>query len=286
MTLIGVHRLQGEIAAVLDGLGRHLGRKLLEGFLPLQAVVAGVHADAQALFPVAVDGIARQILDGVQSVAPAANEQARVRADQLGTVAFLVHTVGVRHGVGAHMLQQALEEGLDGLLHAAGSGRRVGLGRGGCCGRGLLRFPLFRTAVVLLFRTAVRLLFLGFVLGFLLLGLALRLLFRLDLLAGTGNDAGGDGGNGRLLLLPGAGGGGKCRFGRGRLVRCLIGHLDLCRRCADAQETGAGVADDLDRNAVTVQLELRKRRLDGKLDGLARGDNKFFHGYSSLSSFA
>ena len=42
MALVSVHRLQGNAAAVLDYLSRHLPGQMLEALLPLEAVVLGV----------------------------------------------------------------------------------------------------------------------------------------------------------------------------------------------------------------------------------------------------
>ena len=79
MALVGVHRLERHIAAVLDHLARDLLRQTLQTLLALFAVVLGVdlHAGALALAS-AVDGIVRQLLNGVERFAAAADERAEL----------------------------------------------------------------------------------------------------------------------------------------------------------------------------------------------------------------
>ena len=186
MTFVGIHRLQREIAAILDSLCSHLVGKLLEGFLTLAAIVACINADTQTLFTVAVDGIAGQILDRVECVSAAADQKSDILADELCTVAFLIDPIGMRHGVRAHMLQKTLQELLDALFHAARCRLRIGLRRCGSSRRFRRLFRLaLRTRLLLLFRTAI---LLGLLFRFLFL---LLFLLRLDLLAGTGNHTGG-----------------------------------------------------------------------------------------------
>lgn len=114
--------------------------------------------------------------------------------------------------------------------------------------------------------------------------LLLGLFLRLDLLAGTADDAGGDF---RPLLGLGAGGGGKGGLGRlgyGGLVGRFIGHFYLGGRGADAKKAGLCILQNLDGDAVPVHLELCQSRRDGKINGLAGCDNKLFHSYSLFFS--
>ena len=166
------------------------------------------------------------------------------------------------------MGQQTLEEGFDLLLNAAGRGGRVGLRLDGD-----LRLNGLGRLLLLGLRAGGALRTLGTLLGAaLLLGLlgTLFLLGLLNLLARAGDDA-----RRRLgtLLRLRAGSGGQRGFGRGRLIGRLIGHLDLRRRSTDAQKAGTGVLQDLDAHAVAVHPKLRQRGFNGKLNGLAGGNN-------------
>ena len=78
VALVGVHRLQGHVLPVLDHLARHLHGQPLEGLLSLGPVALGVHVDAHPLGRSPVDGVAGQLLDGVQGLAPAADDGSQV----------------------------------------------------------------------------------------------------------------------------------------------------------------------------------------------------------------
>ena len=133
------------------------------------------------------------------------------------------------------MLQKTLHKGLDAGLYGALRSR----GRGGlrlCLG--LLRLG----SSLGLFR-------LGGGLGLLCLGGSPGLLHL-----GSG-----------LGLLRGLGDG----FGCG--IRHLVGERDLCGRGANAKEAGAGLCQDLYRNAVPVHLELFQASLNGEINGLTGG---------------
>ena len=87
-----------------------------------------------------VDGIAGELLDGVQGLAPVADEGAHILTLEYHLVGVILHG-DHRSGLHAHVGEQAGLELHDGLSHRilAGSGGRLGLlslGRGGL---GLLR---------------------------------------------------------------------------------------------------------------------------------------------------
>lgn len=90
MALIGVHGLQGDAAAILGDLSGHLAGQGLQALLALGPVVLGVHMDADALFPAGIDGIVGQLLDGIQGLAPAADELAQLLALQHHAVTALL----------------------------------------------------------------------------------------------------------------------------------------------------------------------------------------------------
>ena len=77
MALVGVHGLQGGTAAVLQNLLGLLAGVAAEGILPLLPVALGIHIDADVAVDGAVDGVVGQVLDGVQGLAPAADQEAR-----------------------------------------------------------------------------------------------------------------------------------------------------------------------------------------------------------------
>ena len=85
-----------------------------------------------------------------------------------------------------------------------------------------------------------------------------------------------DAGAGSGLLGLAAGGRGERRGGTLRLVRHLIGHLDLGRRRAEAQKAGLGVLQHFHGNAVPIHFQFAKRRLKARVDGFAGGGNEFF----------
>ena len=296
MALIGVHRLKRDVAAVLDDLARDLLRQPLQRFLALAAVVLGVDVDAHALVLAAVDGVVGQMLDGVERLAAAADQDAQIFADEVDHIALIRVFHGVRHGVRAHVLKQALHKDLDRLLDRAGLRGCVGLWLGGrsglffnrlfLCGLRLLRpavFTALRTRLVGL-RCARRI-------RFRLLRLGLRRGRRRNHtrsgLSRRGDDPGGDPSGRRGLLWLAArcaGEGGRRRSGL--LVGHLVGHLDLGRLRADAKKARFGIFQNFNRDAVAVHAELLKRGGDGQIDGLSGCGNKLFHvkPYSSLSS--
>ena len=284
MALIGVHRLERDVAAVPDDLARDLRRQTLKRLLALETVVLGIDIDAHALGLAAVDGVVRQMLDGVERLAAAADQNAEIFTDQIDHIGLVGGLGGVRHGVGAHVLQQTLDKLLDLFLDRAGLGGGVDLrlGRSALLGGCLRRLRSLR-----LLRLALRA----------RLGLArgLRLL-RLGLGTGLRHGRRGrcrSGGRddlrcgGRLLHgLFGLASGGRGERGLGRLVRCFIGHLDPRGLRADAKETGSGIVQHFDRDTVAVHAELLERGCDREVNGLAGSGNEFFHILRYSSDFA
>ena len=140
MALIGVHRLEGDVAAVLGHLAGDLLRKPLQRFLALEAVVLRIDVDARALRSAAVDRVVRQMLNGVKRLAASADQDAEVLADEVHRVAVVRVFHRVRYGVGAHVLKKSLDELLDALFRGAGLCGRIDLG----LGRRLLLLRLLR----------------------------------------------------------------------------------------------------------------------------------------------
>ena len=89
MALIGVHSLQGNNPAVLNHLSGCLAGQPLQGFLPAGAVTLGVHMDADPVAPAPVDGVAGELLDGVQRLPPAADEGISTIRTTRPTIAIL-----------------------------------------------------------------------------------------------------------------------------------------------------------------------------------------------------
>ena len=240
---------------------------LPQGFLPLGPVVLGIHIDPDMAFHIPVHSVVAQMLDRVQRVAAAADQVAQIFAFQLHMVSIVLTLGSMRNSLRAHVLQQALQELLDLLLHRAGLGRSVDLGLLGSLG-GL---DLGLTGLLLL--GSCRLFGLGGLgLGSLGLGLSLGSLGLLH--------------RGSSLRLIGAGSSAQSALGllhNRRGVGDLIGHLDLGHLGTKAQETGLGLLQDLDRNAVPIQTQLGQSRLNGQINGLSRGDKGLFHFlYSSV----
>ena len=207
MPLIGVHGLQGDAAAVADDFPRHLPGQVLEALLPLGPVVLRVQVDADPGAAAPVHGVAGQLLDGVQGLAPAADEGPQALALQDDLIAPLLGQVDLHLGGAVHVLQKTLEEGLDGrgllVVHLLAQGDGRLLRRGLRLGR--------RRGALLLLRGGTLFLLPG---G--------TLLSLLPLLGG--------GGAGRLGLLPDG-----LRLGGGFLF--LLGavvHPDLRRAGAQA----------------------------------------------------
>ena len=116
MALIGVHRLERDVPAVAGDLACDLLGQTLQRLLALEAVALGVNVDAHALVLAAVDGIVGQMLDRVERLAPAADEDAEVLAHEVDQIGIIAGVDGVRHGIGAHVLEKALDEDLNALL--------------------------------------------------------------------------------------------------------------------------------------------------------------------------
>ena len=127
MALIGVHRLEGDVPAVLGDLAGDLLCKPLERFLALEAVVLRVDVDAHTLVLAAVDRVVRQMLNRVERFAAAADQNAEVLADEVDRVALVRRFHRVRHSIGAHVLEKSLDELLNALFRRTGLRRRVDL---------------------------------------------------------------------------------------------------------------------------------------------------------------
>ena len=84
VALVGVHGLEGDIAAVLRHLAGDLFRQALEALLALFAVIFCIDLHAGAvLLAAAVDAVVRQLLDGVERFAAAADQRAELFALEL-----------------------------------------------------------------------------------------------------------------------------------------------------------------------------------------------------------
>ena len=127
VALIGVHRLESDVPAVLGDLAGDLLCKPLERFLALEAVVLRVDVDAHTLVLAAVDRVVRQMLNRVERLAAAADENAEVIADEVDRVALVRRLHRMRHSIGAHVLEKSLDELLDALFRRTGLRRRVDL---------------------------------------------------------------------------------------------------------------------------------------------------------------
>ena len=114
MALVSIHRLEGDVAAVLGDLTGNLFRKALKALLALFAVILGIDLHAHAVFlAAAVDAVIRQLLDGVERFAAAADQRAELFALEIDLVAALFALVDLDLGSGIHVLKETLEEGTD-----------------------------------------------------------------------------------------------------------------------------------------------------------------------------
>ena len=271
MTLISVHGLQGGAAASLQHLLGLLASVLAQAVLTLGAVVLCIHIDADVALHITAHRVVTQMLDCIQGITPAADEVTQVLTHQLHMVCIILALNGMGLGLRAHVLQQALQELLDLLLHGAGLGGSVNLRLLGLLHS--LRLALGTRLALSLGCFGLNLGFLGLhrlSLGSLHLGsLYLGCLGLLHRRSGLG-------------LASGSTAQGALGSGRGQ-VRSLVGHLNLGRLGAEAQKTGLGLLQHLDRNTVPIQAQLSKRCLNGKIDGLAGSHDGLFHiSYSSV----
>ena len=203
-----------------------------------------------------VDGVVGQMLNGIQGITPAADQVTQIVTHQVHLVGAGLLLIAVGHGLGIHVLQQALQEGFDLLLHGTGLGGGIlpGLLLGFGFGLGGLGLPLLSGSLGDLGLP----LGLGRPGGFRLghsgrLGLGFRL-GRLRLLLRLGSLGTLQGGC-RLGLA--AGGGAKGSLGSlGHGVRSLVGHLDLGRLGAEAQKALLRLLQHQDADAVPVQSQL------------------------------
>ena len=123
MALVGIHRLQGGAAVCLQYLLCLLLCVAAQGFLTLFAVGLSIHIDADVTLDTPVYGVVCQMLDGIQSVATAADQVTQILANQLYQIGVVLTLDGVGNSLGAHVLQQTLDELLDLLFHIHGSPR-------------------------------------------------------------------------------------------------------------------------------------------------------------------
>ena len=86
MTLISVHGLQSGTAAGLQNLLCLLAGIAAQGILPLLTVLLSIHIDADMTGNVPVDGIVAQMLDCIQSLAPVADQETQIAANQIDMV--------------------------------------------------------------------------------------------------------------------------------------------------------------------------------------------------------
>ena len=78
-----------------------------------------------------------------------------------------------------------------------------------------------------------------------------------------------------LGLAAGRGGQGGSRLDL--LIGDFVGHLDLCRAGAEAQEPGLGIFQHFHRHAVPIHIQLPQGIFNGQVNGLTSGGNEFFH---------
>ena len=110
MTLIGVHGLQCHAAAVFDDLGGHLVGQADERLFSLGPVVLGVQRNMDMLLAAAVDGVVHQMLNGIQGLAPAADDGAHVGTVHDDVDAVVVRIGELQAGFHVHVLKQAHQE--------------------------------------------------------------------------------------------------------------------------------------------------------------------------------
>ena len=291
MALIGVHRLERDVPAVAGDLACDLLGQALQRLLALEAVALGVNVDAHALVLAAVDGIVGQMLDRVERLAPAADEDAEVLAHEVDQIGIIAGVDGVRHGIGAHVLEKALDEDLNALLPGARLCGGIDLrlcrdsGLFGLLRLARLLVAAFRSGAALLRRAVLTRLLRSLGRGSTRILLAGRFgRGRRDDLRGGGRDdlCAVCGLGLSRLFRPAARSGGQ--GGLGRFIGCFIGDLDARGLCADAKEAGSRVFQNFNGNAVTVHMQLFQSRCDGQIDRFAGCGNKFLHNYSSVCS--
>ena len=292
MALISVHRFERDVAAVARDLACNLLRKALQCLLALEAVAFGIDIDAHTLVLAAVDGIVGQMLDCVERLAAAANEDAKVFTHEINQIRLVRRLDGVRHGVGAHVLKEALDEGFNALFRGAGLCGRVDLRF--CRDSGL--FGLLRLARLLVAAFGLRaalLLRCAFLTRLLRsLGCGSARILRTGRFGRSRCDDLWSGGRDHLRTVRGLGLSRLFRLaarrgrqgGLGRFIGCFIGDLDARGLCADAKETGSRVFQNFDRNAVTIHMQFFQSRCNGQVDRFAGCGNKFLHNYSSVCS--
>ena len=269
VALVGVHGLEGDIAAVLRHLAGDLFRQALEALLALFAVIFCVDLHAGAvLLAAAVDAVVRQLLDGVERFAAAADQRAELFTFEEDLVAALLTLVDLDLSGGVHVLKKALEERADllALLVVAlfaevdnGLGLRGGTLRALGAGRAVLA-AVFARGTVAAFGTR--------------LVVCTGFFFLQHLGRVHGHGLGRRSGFNFLFGL-----------GCGRLFHRLdlfglavvIAHANARGRAADAEESGLRALKDFNRNVVSVHLQLRERALDGLVLRLARYVNKLDH---------
>ena len=104
VALVGVHGLEGDIAAVLRHLAGDLFRQALEALLALFAVIFCVDLHAgTVLLAAAVDAVVRQLLDGVERFAAAADQRAELFTFEEDLVAALLTLVDLDLSGGVHV---------------------------------------------------------------------------------------------------------------------------------------------------------------------------------------
>ncbi len=235
---------------------------MLEALLPLEAVVLRVHVDAHPLLAAPVDGVVGQLLDGVQGLAPSADERAQLLPLQNGLVAALLVPVHLHLGLAAHVAEETGEKlhNLRRLLVLTDLpqvlGRQHRQGSGGL--HGLLR-PLLPLRTLPALRTPA-------LLPFLRTGRLLRPLRRRGL----------DG----LPRRRGCGGGGLRR-----LIRQTVAHPNLSRAGADAQKALLCPLQNLHGHLFPLQTQLRQGLCNSLVLGLARHIYKFRR-HSAFYSFS
>ena len=231
------------------------------------------------------------MLDRVERLAPAADEDAEVLAHEVDQIGIIAGLDGVRHGIGAHVLEKALDEDLNALLPGARLCGGVDLRL--CRDSGL--FGLLRLARLLVaaFRSGAALLRRAFLTRLLRsLGCGSARILRAGRFGRSRCDDLWSGGRDDLCAVCGLGLSGLFRpaarrgrqGGLGRFIGCFIGDLDARGLCADAKETGSRVFQNFDRNAVTIHMQFFQSRCNGQVDRFAGCGNKFLHNYSSVCS--
>ena len=253
MALVSVHGLQSGAAAGLQNLLCLLAGIAAEAVLPLLPVALSIHIDADVTLYIPGDGVVGQMLNGIQSIATTADQVTQIVANQVDLVGVALCLPAVGNSLGVHMLQKTLDEDFNLFFGGTGLGRSVLLGS-----FDLLFRLLFGLLLSLLFHLLFGLFDLLFCLFNLLFDLLLCLgsfsLYRFSL-----------GGFGLLhrssslgLRAGSAAQSGLGLFGNG--IGSFVGHLNLCRLGAEAQETGLCLLDHLNGNTVPVQTQLQQKQ--------------------------